>query len=128
MARIVEAKLANQEWSAALTFESRRGGVEGALLMARRKLDVAGRVMRSHHTNGVHVLAIGDALKPTIIHVRMRRAPTSGPTLTQEQRRASGARQVVSLTLAAESIRELDKRRGDMSRGAFVERLLRGAS
>ena len=43
---------------------------------------------------------------------------------SQEQRRESGARVVASLSLSQDALAELDARRGEMSRGAFVEQLL----
>lgn len=124
MSRIVEAKLADQDWSAAITFESRRGGVEGALLAARRKLDATGRVKRSYLASDDTRTTVLEMASGHVVHVRMRRAPTSGTTQTAEQRRAGG-RPVVTMTLSTEALRELDARRGDLSRGAFVEQLLK---
>jgi len=47
-----------------------------------------------------------------------------GCTMTQAQRRERGAKLIVSLTLSAEALADLDERRGLISRGEFIENLL----
>lgn len=56
--------------------------------------------------------------------MKKKSKPVSGAR-SQDQRRESGARVVASISLAQASLAELDARRGELSRGAYVEQLLR---
>lgn len=55
-----------------------------------------------------------------------KKAP-SGRTMSQAERRAVGAKSVVSITLTPEGLKALDMLRGSDSRGECIEQLLRGA-
>lgn len=48
-----------------------------------------------------------------------------GRTLSQEERRAVGAKVIVSIALTPEALTAIDRFRGPEARGAFLERLVK---
>lgn len=55
---------------------------------------------------------------------KRRSSYVPGSTWTQDERRALGAKIIVSMVLTAEGLKALDKMRGKSARGVFVEELL----